>query len=450
MKKFQHTPAFWRYFGARLKPFTNPLFISSVGFFALSGIVIYQYWQHPDWLQNQIEKPLGAVFSSREAQEIPQISEADLATAADIDNIDLLLQEIEKSQPINPLNVAPDQTKKVEKDTPDSEFSRFKAQQKDKFKNISDANPNYLSLDSVKDSAVEQLLKPPALTNYSSPISNQTQENLTSNNSNSSDSTTTSDPIGRLYFSNRNSALVKNGNLGSSLTSRTSPLSKLGDGSGNLNLRKLESAPLPTENTSNGVETLPNQTTGATTPNEALNQPPTVNNSNGLNSTALGNNQPQSASETNNLPTGFTPATSSNTSGNQNTVNNQSNSYSPRSNSNRYSVPTPNYNQSAPSNYQLQPQNFGQQNPRDFNQVNSFNSNPFNFNPAGNSDSEVGNQSNNNNALSNPITNPQVNNSPATNSLPTGQLNNQPQSNQVPRSSFGQPSPLLNSPLLKN
>ena len=104
MTRFQDTPAFWRYFGARLKPFTRPLFLGSVGFLSLSGIAIYQYWNHPDWLQNQIEQPLAAVFDSRNSQEIPQVAEEDLAAVADVDNIELLLQEIEQNRLKNSFN----------------------------------------------------------------------------------------------------------------------------------------------------------------------------------------------------------------------------------------------------------------------------------------------------------------------------------------------------------
>lgn len=324
MRRFQDTPAFWRYFGARLKPFTRPLFLGSVGFLTLSGIAIYEYWKRPDWLQNQIEQPLEAVFGSRDNRAIPQVAEEDLAAVADIDNIELLLQEIEQNQLKNPLNP----TINPKKRSPDNAFTRFKKKQEDKFKNSSISQSNYLG---TKNNALDNLLKPPSLTNYRSNLSTKTS---TLNNLNGLNSTRKSNPVGHLYLSNKNSSF--NRNLTSPYT-KNSPLSNLGDRSGNFNLRQLK---INSEQETNTPENAGNLTdrTRVTNPNTRLDRQI-------------------------NIPI---PNSSVNESAN---IQNGQNSLR-TNNINRYTAPTPNYNQSVPNNYQLQPQSFGQQTPRNLNQTN--------------------------------------------------------------------------------
>ncbi len=334
MTRFQDTPAFWRYFGARLKPFTRPLFLGSVGFLSLSGIAIYQYWNHPDWLQNQIEQPLEAVFDSRNSQEIPQVAEEDLAAVADVDNIELLLQEIEQNRLKNSFNFP---VSKQKTSSPDNRFTRFQKKQQDKFKNSNTAKYNYLG---TKDNALNNLLKPPSLNNYSSILSTKTSTKI---NSNGFSSSTTSNPVGRLYLSNKNSSL--NRTVTSPYT-KTSSLSNLGDSSGNFRqpaTNRGQQTDLPTNSTN-----ITNQS-GVTNPNTRLNQQTNINNFSNSSVPNSSLNQPTNNSTTNT----------------QNRVNQITNNF------NRYTAPTPNYNQSAPGNYQLQPQSFGQQTPRNFSQTNS-------------------------------------------------------------------------------
>ncbi|MDJ0573737.1 MAG: hypothetical protein QNJ65_01040 [Xenococcaceae cyanobacterium MO_234.B1] len=449
MRKFQDTPTFWRYFGARLKPFTRPLFLGSVGFLTLSGVAFYQYWHHPDWLQNKIEQPLEAVFGSRESQEIPQIPEEDLAVVADVDNIDLLLQEMEQNQATNPFNVAPDQKKKSsKKDSPSTAFSSFQEKQKNKLKNASASNPSYLRTD---NSALDELLKPPSFTNYRSPISTQIKKNQIANGSASK---IIPNPVGRLYLSNKNSSLKNtptspysdpyiNTNPLSRLGSVT-PREVLGDRSRELNLRQPKINITETRNTTNNPGTFPNEA-GVATSNEALNQPTSINttsinNRGGLSPTSVPNQFPSYPPAINN----FYPSSPLNTSGNTNRANLETNQNSLQPiNPNIYPTPTPNYNQSVPSSYQLQPQSFLQPSPRSFNQLNSVNSNPL-----GNS-LGTNNQFNRNNSLSNSVQNQQFNNTYVPNSIQTGQLNNQPIINRTPNRILQLESPLYNTRVLR-
>ena len=437
MRKFQDTPAFWRYFGARLKPFTRPLFLSSVGFLTLSGVAFYQYWHHPDWLQNKIEQPLEAVFGSRDSQEIPQIPEEDLAVVADVDNIELLLQEMEQNHATNPLNVAPDKKKKSKKDSPSTAFSSFKEKQENKFKNAGASNPTYLKTD---NSALDELLKPPSFTNYRSPISTQADGNIISNGSASA---IIPNPVGRLYLSNKNSSLSNTPTSAySSPYINTNPLSRLGsDRPLNPNMRQQNINTVETGNTTNNPGRFPNKA-GAATSNEVLNQPTSMNSRGGLSPTSAPNQFPSSSPAINN----FYPSSPLNTSGNRNRANLETNQNSLQpSNPNIYPIPTPNYNQSVPSNYQLQPQSFLQQSPRSFNQLNSVNSNPL-----GNS-LGTNNQFNRNNSLSNPVQNQQFNNTYVPNSRQPRQLNNQPTTNNNQPIVNRTPNPILQleSPLYR-
>lgn len=113
-----------RFLKARLKPFTKPMFWGSATILTLLGVAIWQYWQHPEWsATNDIEQPSaiknntanqnfeGVVVSPDSSQ---QLSQEDLAIAADIDNSELLLEELQSSQV--PVNLLPPQTE-VEKNS---------------------------------------------------------------------------------------------------------------------------------------------------------------------------------------------------------------------------------------------------------------------------------------------------------------------------------------------
>ena len=436
MKRFQEIPAFWRYFGARFKPFTRPMFLGSVGFLTLSGVAFYQYWHRPDWLHNSIEKPLEAVFSSRNSQEIPQIPEEDLAKVADIDNIDLLLEEIGENQAATPYIAYPEpnRRRRRRKNSPDAALTRFQENESTKtsISNYGDINTN--------NNALDNLLKPPTFTNYNSPISKQANENLISNGSNSQ---VIPNPVGRLYKSNGQSSLSNNiPRSNYSPNSQTNPLLKLGDRSGNINLRQQVGNRVGTSNTFDAAGNATNETR-VENPNTPLNQPTNTNNSGSIPTASTSQFQP-SASGINNVPSSFSPY---NTSGNINRVNPQINSSNLNSNNvqltnpNIYSRPTFNYNQSVPGSYQLQPGNFGQQNPRNSNQLN-----PLNSNPLGDS-VQTTNQFNRNNTLSSPLQNQQLNNNLLPSSTQTREFNNQPITNRAFTPTLQPASPLYSTPI---
>lgn len=387
MRKFQDTPAFWRYFGARLKPFTRPLFLGSVGFLSLSGIAIYQYWNNPDWIENQIEQPLEAVLDSTSNSEIiRQVGEENLANVADIDNIDLLLQEINQNQLKNSFNSP---VSKKKNSSPDNAFTRFKKNQEDKFKNGNISKSHYLG---TKNNALNNLLKPPSLSNYRSNLSTKTSTKINSNGFNSAN---TPNPIGKLYLSGKNSSL--NRTVSSPYTQK-SPLSNLGDKSGDFNIRQQRINRGKETNTPENLGNIINQTP-LTNPNTRLNQQTNINN----------------------FSNRSAPSSSLNRS-----VNTQNRANNFRTNNvNTYVVPTPNYNRSVPNNYQLQPQSFGQQTPRGFNQGNYRNS----FNNLIQRENQL-----NNNFLSNPLQSQQLDNFYTQDQNQPRQSNNQSVINQ-----FSQP-----------
>ncbi len=400
MKNFQDIPAFWRYFGARFKPFTRPLFLGSVGVLTLSGITLYEYWHHPDWLHNQIEKPLEAVLGSRNSQTLPTVlEEEDLAVLADVDNIELLLQEMEQSQIANSFNSVPGKKKP---DSPNTAFSRFQKEQENKFKNPSANDYNYLR---TNDNALNALLKPPSLINYGSNL-----------NSKGSNAEIIPNPVGRLYVSKKNFSL---GNSTPSIT--TNPLTKLGDRSGNFNIRQQVVTVRETDNRSNNQGNVANQNPIGVS-NAELNQPTSPNN---------------------NFSNGVVTSYSLNTP--NNTANSQGNTtiFQPN-NLNRYPIPNPNYNRSVPNNYQLQPGNFGEQTPRNFNQTNQINSANYNF---FSNSLRANNQLYRDNSLFNSIPNQQQRNSYNQGLPQPAQLNNQPTINRLSNPSLQPTGSLSTSPL---
>jgi hypothetical protein len=116
-----------RFFKARLTPFTKPMFWGSATILTLLGVTIWQYWQHPEWIgTNNIEQPStirnntanqdSNNIVANPSKSIPQLSEEDLAVAADIDNSELLLEEIQAAQ--TQVNLVTPETE-IEKNTQD-------------------------------------------------------------------------------------------------------------------------------------------------------------------------------------------------------------------------------------------------------------------------------------------------------------------------------------------
>jgi hypothetical protein len=94
MKTANNLPPSIRYFKARFKPLSRPMFWGSIGIFSLLAITIYQYLQHPDWLETTSQ----STSDLEKLAEESQLSSEDLAVAVDIDNLDLLLKELEKQE----------------------------------------------------------------------------------------------------------------------------------------------------------------------------------------------------------------------------------------------------------------------------------------------------------------------------------------------------------------
>ncbi len=98
----QITP-FARFFKARLKPFTRPMFWAPPTVAALLGICIWQYVRNPDLLNASSDQPETVTnytekSSDVSANESENYSLDDLATGADIDNLQTLLTTLNSSE----------------------------------------------------------------------------------------------------------------------------------------------------------------------------------------------------------------------------------------------------------------------------------------------------------------------------------------------------------------
>jgi hypothetical protein len=93
----------FRYFKARLLPFRKPMFLGSVGTIILLGVSYWQYSIHPEWRQNRqdSELPEKVAAVDKEDPEDPiansELSQEELAGVADIDNLQVLLDERKKN-----------------------------------------------------------------------------------------------------------------------------------------------------------------------------------------------------------------------------------------------------------------------------------------------------------------------------------------------------------------
>lgn len=102
MKANKIPPAFIRYLKPRLQPFSRPIFWGSLSILSLLGVIIYQYGRYSDWLEASSEKTTNS--DSLSDKNLPnqvdssQFSPEDLAIGADIDNLDLLLQQVNQNQ----------------------------------------------------------------------------------------------------------------------------------------------------------------------------------------------------------------------------------------------------------------------------------------------------------------------------------------------------------------
>jgi hypothetical protein len=135
MKISKDTPAFLRYFNSRFKPLTKPLFWGSLGGLLIAGFAVYQYWQHPEWLQTNSESVEDS--TSIEREKLPNVSSDDLATGADIDNLDLLIKEIDNNRTLSAIAESQKNVQSSDLKREESAFSRLQKQQKAKLSNPS-------------------------------------------------------------------------------------------------------------------------------------------------------------------------------------------------------------------------------------------------------------------------------------------------------------------------
>ena len=69
-------PASLRYFKARLKPLANPLFWAPPTILALLTVSIWQYQQHPEWLNTALDQPEAPPTATNQAPSNPAVSPA--------------------------------------------------------------------------------------------------------------------------------------------------------------------------------------------------------------------------------------------------------------------------------------------------------------------------------------------------------------------------------------
>lgn len=211
MKANKIPPAFIRYLKPRLQPFSRPIFWGSLSILSLLGVIIYQYGRYSDWLEASSEKTTNS--DSLSDKNLPnqvdssQFSPEDLAIGADIDNLDLLLQQVNQNQNFSLDLSSNSQENSATQNSQDKSLNRFQAKQQAPSKRSS------LFLNSLPNSQNNPLDK-----NFLDRLNNQLpqqsfQENSTLlspiNNSidrqsaSSPSSHLISNPVGRLYLSNR-------------------------------------------------------------------------------------------------------------------------------------------------------------------------------------------------------------------------------------------------------
>lgn len=375
MKNFKTTPAFVRYFKARFQPFTKPLFLGSFGGLLIAGLAIYQYWKHPEWLQTSDQTTIGQEVDSSNGIVSP--SPEDLSVAADIDNSDLLLKELEQNQASNELN--PNQNKdRVKIEKKDTEYSRFQESQKNKLKNSTSNSNSGLDSSGIKteNQKITELLQPPSFSSY------QSTENLPVppiKKFEGSKVKLIPNPIGNVYLSNRKNkkrTIYSQPSNTKSVPQNTANVAPTNSSENGLNsptnstqeTNGIDNSFVPASSVIQSQTTVPSPVIRSNVPAATKSFNVTnpylgsgFNSTNGLSSTSQNNivngNNPSS-----NLPNnpynntnsvGRTNYSESVTNGNNNSSSLQNNYRSPQ-------LTTPNYNRSVPSGYQLQPQGYTQ------------------------------------------------------------------------------------------
>ena len=198
MKISKNTPVFLRYFSARFQPLTKPMFWCSLGGFLIAGLAVYQYWQHPNWLQTNFE----SVKNARAVREkdVPNVSSEDLAAAANIDNINVLLEEIEQNKTLLDIAAEGKQNQSATLKREESEFSRLQKAQKNKLNNP-DVSSSYYLGEGLGNKKIMELLKPPSFSSYQT--SSKDRDLNLRGIAQPKSSNIIPAPVGNIYLSNR-------------------------------------------------------------------------------------------------------------------------------------------------------------------------------------------------------------------------------------------------------
>lgn len=421
MKISKDTPAFLRYFNARFKPFTKPIVWCSLGGLLIGGLAIYQYWQHPEWLQTNSESLENSPALDQES--LKDVSQEDLAAAANLDNVDLLVKEIEQNSTLSAIAVEQNnQSPKLKRE--DSAFSRLQKAQKAKLKDPSKlSSATGLKPYSVGDDSgnqkIMELLKPPSFSSYES---NKNSQDNSFNSANKSQAEIIPNPVGNIYLENRTpkspqapiTPATPTSGLENSGVASTNNLAPNNNSSNNLN-QGVVSTPngqnVPVDN-SQPVTTNGNNLNGSV-PASALIQPqqippinsyatpsttggfnslnPYSNNSlnsnsvNGINpnpNNSINSNPVNGINSINNNPSitgtvsqpvpnttpGLTTTPNNIGGDNLNATGESETTNSLQNNYRSFKTVTPSYNRSTPTGYQSQPQNYS---PNGFGQSNN-------------------------------------------------------------------------------
>ncbi|MGK7876428.1 MAG: hypothetical protein AB4426_24965 [Xenococcaceae cyanobacterium] len=94
------------YLKARLQPFGRPMFLGSFGILWVLGLCVWQYWNHPDWLNPIFDEPEVVRSNPRDAPNNPvanlEFSEEELAVDTQSNNLESLLAELEATKTLTP------------------------------------------------------------------------------------------------------------------------------------------------------------------------------------------------------------------------------------------------------------------------------------------------------------------------------------------------------------
>ncbi|MBE9167338.1 hypothetical protein IQ238_07290 [Pleurocapsales cyanobacterium LEGE 06147] len=215
MKANKISPGFIRYLKPRLQPVSRPIFWGTLSILSLLGVIIYQYGRYSDWLETDLEKTTnsGSLSSNNLAPRVgsSHLSPEKLAIRVDIGNLDLLLQEINQNQNF-PLNLSSNSQENSEtQNSEDKTLNRFQAKQQPKserFSLVSNSLPNSQNNLINKSFLDSENKLPHQLIKKKSTLISSINNNI--NSQFVSPSNLLSNPVGRLYLSNRQQLFSSN------------------------------------------------------------------------------------------------------------------------------------------------------------------------------------------------------------------------------------------------